>query len=218
MRLYGYWRSSASWRVRIGLALKGLDVEIVPVHLVRDGGEQHGDDHAARNPLHQVPVLEVPSPDAADPRPIHLTQSLAILAWLDATHPEPRLIPEDPFGRARAWQLAEVVNSGIQPLQNLNVLQRLAALGVDEKAWARDAIARGLTALEALVADVESPFLVGATPTIADLCLVPQLYNARRFGIDLSTCPTLTRVEANCEALPAFAAAHPDRQPDAPAA
>lgn len=209
--LWAYWRSSASWRVRIGLQLKGLPYEVEPVHLLREGGQQRQAAHAQRNPLRQVPVLEL----IHDGRRIQLTQSLAILDYLDRRFPEVPLSPADPLLRARAWQHAEIVNAGIQPVQNLTVLQEVVALGGDKLAWGRRWIARGLHAMEALARDTAGAFLVGDQLTMADLCLVPQMYNARRFGVELSEVPLLTRIEARCSALPAFVAAHPDAQPDA---
>lgn len=211
MKFYGYWRSSASWRVRIGLALKGCDYEYVPVHLVRDGGEQRMDSHRARNPLGQVPVIEV----ERDGQPVYLSQSLAILQWLDEVYPEPPFQAGDALDRARIRQLAELINAWIQPLQNLDTLVRVDALGGDRSAWARSVIHDGLTALEATVRDTAGTFLVGEQVSLADICLVPQLYNARRFGVDVEPLVTLRRVEANCIVLPAFVAAHPDVQPDA---
>lgn len=206
MKLYGYWRSSSTWRVRIGLHLKGAAFEVVPVNLL--AGAQRDPAHLARNPRGQVPVLELDDGTL-------LYESLAILAWADAVWPNPALIPAAPLARARAWQAAEIVNSGIQPLQNLRVLQQIDALGGDRVAWAREVIDAGLVGLEALAAETAGAFLVGESPTIADIVLVPQLYNARRFGVDLAPYPTLLAVEAACERLPAFQAAHPDRQPDA---
>jgi len=208
VRLYAYWRSSASWRVRIALQLKGLDVTIVPVNLLHS--EQKGEGHRARSPLGQVPVLEL-----ADGT--QLTQSLAIVQWLDATHPEPPLVPVEPLAKARAWALAEVVNAGIQPLQNLSVLGAIDAMGGDRKEWGRQVIRDGLVGLQRLAEPHAGSFLVGDTVSVADLCLVPQLYNARRFGVALDDLSLLTEVEARCAALPAFQAAHPDRQPDATA-
>lgn len=206
MKLYAYWRSSASWRTRIALHLKGLEVDIVPVNLLE--GAQKGDDHRARSPMAQVPVLELDDGT-------QLTQSLAIVRWLDQVRPAPPLVPRDPLQGARAWALAEVVNAGIQPLQNLTVLQRLAACGVDRKEWGATVIRDGLVALQSLAEPHAGQFLVGDAPSVADLCLVPQLYNARRFDVDLSDLSLLTRVEAHCEALDAFQRAHPDQQPDA---
>lgn len=211
MKLYGYWRSSATWRVRIGLDLKGLAYEYEPVHLVRDGGGQKSAAHRARNPMAQVPVLEVSHEGA----PVMLSQSLAILQYLDEVYPEPSLLPGDAVARARIRQLSEVVNAWIQPLQNLDTLARVEALGGDRSVWARTVIHDGLTALEATVRDTAGDFLVGGSVSLADICLVPQLYNARRFGVSVEPFPTLVRVEAACNALPAFARAHPDVQPDA---
>ncbi|MCB9524958.1 MAG: maleylacetoacetate isomerase [Myxococcales bacterium] len=206
--LYGYWRSSSSWRVRLALHIKGLTFENVPVHLVR--GEQRETDHAARNPMQQVPVLVV------DGKP--LSQSLAIIGLLDELHPEPALMPATPMLRARARQYAELINAGIQPLQNLAVLQEIESLGGDRLAWGRRVIADGLKALEDKVQATAGQFLVGDQVTVADLCLVPQMYNARRFDVDLSAFPTLVAVDARLSALPAFERAHPDQQPDAQSA
>lgn len=209
MKLYGYWRSSASWRVRIGLNLKGIEVEHIPVHLVRDGGEQKSADHLERNPMGQVPVLEL-----EDGR--HISQSLAILSYLDETFPEPALLPTDPLERAHVRSMTQVVNSGIQPLQNLYTLRLIDAFGKDSSMWATHHISRGLAALERIAAPLAGTYLMGDQITVADLCLIPQLYNARRFNIPLHKLPVLTRVEEACQAHPAFQSAVPERQPDAP--
>lgn len=211
MRLYNYWRSSASWRVRIALELKGLSYEYVPVHLVRGGGEQHQADHRARNPMRQVPVLEVEEGGKVQ----LLTQSLAILEYLEERYPEPPLLPADPIGRARVRALAEVMNSGIQPLHNLSVIQYVKEQGGDEKAFAAHWVRRGLEALEAMVQPWAGRFCHGDAPTFADVCLVPQLYAARRFGVEVDRYPTLQRIEAACAELPAFRRAHAEAQPDA---
>jgi len=208
MKLYGYWRSSASWRVRIGLALKGVPVEHHSVHLVRDGGEQHQSAHRARNPMRQVPVLELD-----DGR--QLTQSLPILEYLDQAFPNPPLLPSDPYLRARARALAEVVNSGIQPLQNLATLQHLTQLGVDRSEWGRHYIYEGLRNLQQMAEATADRFLVGQEVSLADIALIPQLYNARRFDVPLDDLSLLRDIEARCEALPAFQQAHAHRQPDA---
>lgn len=208
MKLYGYWRSSASWRVRIGLALKGVDVEHHSVHLVRDGGQQHGAEHRQRNPMRQVPVLELD-----DGR--QLTQSVAILEYLEEHYPTPRLLPEDPYLRARTRALTEVVNSGIQPLQNLATLQHLTRLGVDRAAWGRHYIHQGLLNLQSMAQPTAGRFLVGDDVTLADIALIPQLYNARRFDVPLGELELLLAVEAQCASLEAFQAAHADQQPDA---
>jgi maleylpyruvate isomerase len=212
LRLYGYWRSSSSWRVRIGLALKGLPYEYVALNLLEQ--EQFREEHRARNPTGQVPVLE-----ASDGgRVVRLVQSMAILEWLEERFPAPPLLPADPEGRARVRALAEHVNSGIQPLQNAIVLRTLREkIPGWEKEFAKSFNARGLDALERAIGDGPSGrFCHGDLPGLADCYLVPQLYSARRFGLDPASWPTLLRIEQACAALPAFQAAHPDRQPDAP--
>jgi maleylpyruvate isomerase len=215
-RLHNYWRSSASYRVRIGLGLKGLPYEYVAVNIVAPGGgDQHAEAYREKNPQAQVPTLEIPGPGG----PRFLAQSLPILEYLDEVHPDlPRLLPPDPFDRARARQIAEAVNAGIQPFQNLPVLAEVERLGGDRAAWARRWNERGLEALERLVAATAGRFAVGDAPSIADCCLVPQLYSARRFGVDTAPFPSLARVEQSCAALDAFARAAPERQPDAPSA
>jgi maleylpyruvate isomerase len=215
VKLYGYWRSSSTWRVRIALAHKGLHYEYQAVHLVRDGGEQHQPAYREVNPMEEVPTLELHHAG----RPRRLAQSMAIIDYLEAVVPEPPLFPAEPFLRARARQLAEVVNAGIQPLQNSAVISRVKnELHADEGDWARHFIARGLGALDLLGRETAGTFLIGDEPTVADVYLVPQLYNARRFSLDLAPYPTLLAIEAACLARPAFADSHPDKQPDAPGA
>jgi maleylpyruvate isomerase len=210
LELHSYWRSSCAWRVRIALALKRLEYRYRAVHLMRDGGRHRAPEFAELNPMQQVPLLTWREGDQAR----SLGQSLAIVRFLDQVAPEPPLVPADAYEGALAWQLAEVVNAGIQPLQNLSNLIAIEALGGDRKVYGAHAIAGGLAAMERMVASRDDEFLVGDRPSVADLCLVPQLYNARRFGVDLDPFPTLVRVETTCAALPAFAAAHPDAQPD----
>lgn len=210
--LHGYWRSSAAYRVRIGLGLKGLAWEDRPVHLVRDGGQQHSPAHAALNPQQLVPVLE------HDGRV--LTQSLAILEYLDEAFPDtPALLPADAAGRARVRALAQLIACDVHPLNNLRVMQYLGReLAADEGArlaWTRHWMAEGFAAMEALLATRPGRFCHGDTPGLADCCLLPQLYNARRFDLDLAPYPQLRAVEQACQALPAFAAAVPEAQPDA---
>ena len=209
MILYDYWRSSSAWRVRIALHFKGIPFERRVVNLIKDGGEQHGDAFRALNPSRQVPVL---IPDGSGRA---ITQSMAIIAFLEEQFPAPPLLPADPWLRARARQLAEMVNAGIQPYQNLAGLERLKALGVDANAWAQEFNVRGLAALEAACQETQGMFLVGDAPSLADVYLIPQLYAARRWSVDLTPYATLLRVEATCAALPAFAAAHADAQTDA---
>jgi maleylpyruvate isomerase len=212
MKLYSYWRSSCSWRVRIALNLKGLSYTYEAVHLLKDGGQQHSEAYRALNPMRTVPTLEFEEGGVVR----RLSQSIAILEYLEERHRTPALLPADPLLRARARMLAEMVNSGIQPLQNLSVLQFVKnELKGDDRVFAANWNARGLTALEAAVKETAGTYCLGETISFADICLVPQLYGARRYGVDLAQFPTLTRIEAACEKLPAFQAAHPDRQPDA---
>ncbi len=211
LTLHGYWRSSASWRVRIGLALKGCDFATVPVHLLANGGEQRAGAFRELNPMQQVPALVVEHEGATHV----LTQSLPILEWLDETFPTPPLLPRDSFARAHVRRLAEIVNAGIQPLQNLSVTQRLDSLGVPTAPWLAHFVAHGLDALEECAARQAGAFLYGDAPTLADLCLVPQLASARRFRVPVDAYPTLLRAEAACLALEAFQQAAPERQPDA---
>jgi maleylpyruvate isomerase len=209
MRLHGYFRSSASYRVRIALNLKGLRAEHVAHHLRK--GEQCAPAYLAINPQGLVPTLE---DDAGE----ILTQSLAIIEWLDETHPEPPLLPKEPLRRAKARAFALAIACDIHPVQNSKVLARLRQLGLPEEKvtdWAAWPIRDGFAACERLLASELGPFCFGEAPTIADLCLVPQLANARRFGVELSGFPKLLRAEAAAKALPAFADAAPERQADA---
>jgi len=206
VKLYNYWRSSASWRVRIALAYKNIPFEYVAVNLLEKANR--GEAYTAMNPIGQVPTLVLD-----DGR--QLSQSLAILEYLEETVPRPSLLPADPFLRAKARQLAEVVNSGIQPFQNLPTIAHVQQLGGDPKAFVRGHIERGLEALAASAAAVAGQFLVGDAPSFADVCLVPQLNAARRFDLDPARWPLLARVEEACNKLSAFQGAHADRQPDA---
>jgi len=208
--LHNYWRSSASHRVRIGLHLKQLAFDYVPVNLLH--GDQLGDAHRAKNPMAQVPALVIVEDDGATRT---LTQSLPILEYLDERWPAQPLLPAELYLRARTRSLAEIVNSGIQPHQNLATAAKLKGLGVDGAQWARDFIANGLAAIERMCADVAGAFLVGDAPTLADICLVPQLHAARRFKIDVTQFPRLVAIEEHCLALPAFVNAAPERQIDA---
>ncbi len=213
LTLYSYWRSSAAYRVRIGLNIKGLDYRIQPVHLVRDGGEQRAESYRALNPQQLVPTL------------LHgerrIIQSMAILEYLDECWPKPALLPADARGRARVRALSQLVACDIHPLNNLRVLQYLKReLGAEQSAtdeWTRHWMREGFSAMQAMLADSTETgtFCHGESPTMADCCLIPQLYNARRFELDLAPYPELTRIEANALALPAFDRARPENQPDA---
>jgi len=209
MKLHGYFRSSASYRVRIALNLKGLSAQHLPHHLRK--GEQRAPDYLRLNPQGLVPTLE-------DDGGAVLTQSLAIIEWLEETHPEPPLLPKDPLRRAKVRAFALVLGCDTHPVQNLKVLARLRQLGLPEEQvtdWAAWANREGLAACEALLANEPGPFCFGATSTLADLCLVPQLGNARRFGVDVAAYPRLLQAEVAAKAMKAFADAAPERQIDA---
>jgi maleylpyruvate isomerase len=195
--------------VRITLGLKGLPFDYAAVHLMRDGGQQHHPGYTAVNPLRQVPALEV------DEANVTLVQSMAIIEYLDERYPKPPLLPLSALERAHVRALAELVNSGIQPLQNTSTFAELKKHGVDTEAWARLFIAKGLEALEQLAAPRAGAFLFGDTVSLADVYLVPQLYNARRYHVPLDSYPTLTRADESARALPAFRDAAPEAQPDA---
>lgn len=211
IRLHGYYRSSATWRVRIALHHKQLAYETVPVHLVANGGAQFSDAYRALNPMREVPALEIDG--------LVLTQSLPILEYLEETRPAHPLLPSNAADRAHARRIAEVINAGIQPVQNLRVLnyveKTLGAGPEGRQAWAAHWIRFGFDGLEAIVAQTAGTYCVGDAVSLADLCLVPQVYNARRFSVDLTPYPTLVRVEAALLQLPAFVAAAPEVQPDA---
>jgi maleylpyruvate isomerase len=212
LRLYSYWRSSASHRVRIALQLKGLEYEYVAVHLASDGGQQYSAAYRALNPQSRVPTLETPEGV--------LTQSVAIMEWLEETYPDPQLLPATPAARARVRAMAQLVVADVQPLQNVSVTNYLQEkLHLDEAAidaWRRAWVGRGLAALEDML-EREAPgdFCVGARPTLADACLLPQCASAHRFGVDMSAYPRIARIEKACNAIGAFQRAAPAQQPDA---
>ncbi|MFC2248412.1 maleylacetoacetate isomerase [Labrys portucalensis] len=209
MKLYTYWRSTSSYRVRIALALKGLEVEQAFIHLVRNGGEQHAEAYRALNPQERVPTLVLDDGTA-------LTQSPAIIEYLEEAYPVPPLLPADPAQRAKVRAVAAIIGCDIQPLHNLGPLTYLRrTLGQAEPevdAWITTWAGSGLKAVEALIGD--GPYCFGETPGLADVYLIPQLYAARRFGVPLDAYPRIRRVEAEAEGHPAFVKAHPANQPD----
>ena len=191
--------------------LKGVEYDTVSVHLVKDGGEQHQAEHRAVNPMRELPVVLI------DGQPI--AQSVAILEYLEETYPEPPLLPNAALDRSRVRQMTEVINSGIQPIQNLRVMQRLGSAfdlpKSDQVEWSKSWIEFGFEGLHRLIERFGGRYSFGDQVTFADLCLVPQLYNARRFAVDLERFPRLLEIEDELQGLPAFIDAHPDQQPDA---
>ncbi len=214
MKLYTYFRSSAAYRVRIALNLKGVEYQAVPVHLLRSGGEQLADAYRQVNPSALVPTLE-------DDNGVVIGQSLAILEYLEETRPTPPLLPGDAAGRAHVRALALTLVADTHPLGNLRVLKYIKGeLGQSEEAklaWQQHWLREGLVTFDAMLARAGStgPYCHGDTPTLADCCLVPHLFSARRFEVDLAPFPALVRIDAACAQLPAFQLAHPSRQPDA---
>jgi len=210
VKLYSYFRSSAAYRVRIALNLKGIAYEMTPIHLQKDGGHHKRPEYRAVNPQMRVPALATPGGEV-------LIQSLAIIEYLEETHPEPPLLPKDPIARAKVRALAEVVACDIHPLNNLSSLRYLKnAMGQEQSAidaWYRHWVIAGFEAIEALM--TPSPYACGSQVTLADICLVPQVYNARRLKVPLEKFPRIVGADAACLMLPAFDRARPEKQPDA---
>lgn len=210
MKLYGYFRSSAAYRVRIALNLKGLPYEMIAVHLTKDGGQQHKPEFHAINPQERVPALALSSGEV-------LIQSLAIIDYLDEVYPEPPLLPADALERAKVRALAQIVACDIHPLNNLIALQYLKRTLKHEQAeidaWYHHWVIEGFTALEAMMQP--GPYACGAHVTLADICLVPQVFNARRLKVPLDNFPKIVAVDAACQKLAAFDKARPENQPDA---
>ncbi|MCR5877779.1 maleylacetoacetate isomerase [Phenylobacterium sp. J367] len=207
--LHSYWRATAPYRVRIGLNLKGLAYDYAPIHLVK--GVQHSDAYKAVNRQELLPALTTDDGQV-------LTQSLAILEWLEEVHPEPALLPKTAGDRAVVRAMAAIVACDIHPLNNLRIQQQLTALGVDDAGrdlWSKRWINDGFSALEPMVAAHGAGFAFGDAPTLADCCLIPQVYSAGRYGVALDPYPAIAAVAARAAEHPAFAAAHPDKQPDA---
>lgn len=210
MKLYSYFRSSAAYRVRIALNLKGLPYEMEAIHLTRDGGHQHSPQFRALNPQERVPALRLSSGDV-------LTQSLAIIEYLDEIHPAPALLPADALARAHVRAIAQIVACDIHPLNNLMVLQYLKHQMKHEQAdidtWYHHWVMRGFTSIEAMIAP--GPYACGSQVTLADVCLIPQVFNARRLKVPLDAFPKIVAVETACLKLAAFDKARPENQPDA---
>jgi maleylpyruvate isomerase len=210
VKLYSYFRSSAAYRVRIALNLKGLAFETIPIHLQKDGGQNLKPDYRAINPQMRVPTLKLDSGDL-------LTQSLAIIEYLDETHPQPPLLPRDPLERAKVRALAQLIACDIHPLNNVAPLRYLKSeLGQDQAkidAWYHHWVIVGFDALEAMLGD--GPYACGEAVTLADICLVPQVANARRLKVPLDTYPKIVAIDAACGKLLAFERARPENQPDA---
>ena len=207
MKLYTYWRSTTAYRVRIALALKGIDYEPVAVDLV--AGKQHSPDYVELNPAHGVPTLVLDDGSV-------LTQSMAILEWLEESYPGPPMLPDHPSERARVRAAAAGIATDIHPVNNLRVVNQLKSLGhsqADTVQWMNSWMTRGFTAFQSLI-DPGTPYCFGDAPGLADICLVPQLYNAHRWGCDLAPFSRLTEIEQRCLVLPAFAVTIPENQPD----
>jgi maleylacetoacetate isomerase len=210
VKLYSFFRSSAAYRVRIALNLKGIAYDTISIHLVKDGGHNKRPEFSAVNPQMRVPVLVTPTGDA-------LTQSLAIIEYLDETHPQPPLLPKDPIARAKVRALAELIACDIHPLNNTSPLRYLKRdMGQEQSAidtWYHHWVVTGFEALEAMIES--GPYLCGKEVTLADTCLVPQVNNARRLKVPLDKFPKIVAADAACLKLPAFDKARPENQPDA---
>lgn len=191
--LHGYFRSSCSWRVRIAFALKGIEYDQVPVNLIKDGGQQLTEQYKTLNPMQQVPALEIDG--------VILSQSLAVIQYIDETRPGPRLLPVDPKKRAQVRMISDVIASGIQPLQNLHVIQKI---GAEKVQWAQHFINRGFQALEPILKQTAGKYCVGDEISMADICLVPQVYNAERFKVDVGQYPTIQRLNQTLLEIEAF--------------
>jgi len=204
--LYSYWRSSCSWRVRAALAYKKIDYETKVVNLIKDGGQQHSTEYNHLNPAELVPTLFIDDH--------YITESLSILEYLEETHAEPPLLPADAFKRAQVRAIALEIVAGIQPLQNLAVLKYVG----DEKKndWAKHFVSKGLSAVEKMLGKTAGKYCVGDAVTFADCCLVPQIYNAERFKVDMSQFPTIKRINDSLLQLDMFKVSHPQKQPDCP--
>lgn len=203
--LHGYFRSSCSWRVRIAFALKEIEYDQVAVNLIKDGGQQYTSQYKNLNPMQQVPSVQIDG--------MTLSQSLAVIQYIDETRPGQRLLPTDPQKRAQVRMISDLIASGIQPLQNLYVIQKI---GAEKVQWAQHFINRGFQALEPILKETAGKYCVGDEISMADICLVPQVYNAERFKVDVEQYPTIKRVNAALQEIDAFRTSHPSCQPDTP--
>jgi maleylacetoacetate isomerase len=203
--LYSYWRSSCSWRVRIVLAHKNIDYTTIPIHLLQQ--KNVAPEYLEINPMGQVPALTYNN--------FTLFQSLAIIHYIELKHPEHSLLPACLEDQARVWEICEIINSGIQPLQNLPILELAEKAGISRKEWAQKVISEGLEAIEMILVHTAGTYCVGDSVSLADVCLVPQVYNAVRFEVDLGPFPNVSRINELCLTLSAFQKAHPSNQPDA---
>jgi len=205
-KLFHYWRSSSSWRVRWALSIKKIECDYIHVDLLKK--EQVSIPYLKRNPLGFVPTLEV-TDERGTTR--FLSESTAIVEWLDEIHSTPALLPKDPWERARTRMISQVVNAGIQPIQNISVLQKISDDPEKKKEWAQYWIRKGFNAIEALLEEEKGNYCVGDSVTMADLCLEPQCYNAHRYEIDLSEFPSIERIHRNLTGTESYLKSHPDR-------
>ncbi|XP_036818844.1 maleylacetoacetate isomerase isoform X2 [Oncorhynchus mykiss] len=204
--IHGYFRSSCSWRVRIAFALKGIAFDQVPVNLIKDGGQQFTEQYKGLNPMQQVPAVQIDG--------IMLSQSLAVIQYIEETRTGHRLLPADPKKRAQVRMISDFIASGIQPVQNLYVLQKM---GAEKVQWAHHFIQRGFEALEPILKETAGKYCVGDEISMADICLVPQVYNAERFKVDVDQFPTIKRLNQTLLKVDAFKESHPSCQLDTPA-
>lgn len=209
--LYCYWRSTCSWRVRIALNMKNIDYEIKPIHLVK--GDQKSEEFTKLNPIQRVPVLSFR--DTQSNKIINLAESTAICEFLEEAFPENKLLPSDTIAKAQVRSLCSEIASNVQPVQNLSVIKRIAEIGGNKAEWAKEWITVGLKAFEKMISATQAKYCFGDEVTMADAFLIPQLYNARRFEVDMSQFPNIQTIEKNLEELEAFKKAHPSNQPDA---
>ena len=210
--LYSYWRSSCTWRIRIAMNIKGIKYEIKTVHLVKN--EQSSDEFLAKNPIGRVPLLEFTLRDGDNVTNHSIAESTAILEFLEEVFPDTSLYPSNLVDKAKVRMICSEVASNIQPIQNLTVLNKLEELGCNKLEWAKYWIEKGLSALELIISETKGKYSFGDNITLADAFLIPQLYNARRFNINIDDYPNIANIEKNVQEIEAFINASPDKQPD----